>query len=538
MKLTKKEIYFLIIAILILLVVTNLPILYGYLIRSNDYYNGLHIFSPLDGSVYYSYIQQVKDGKILLDDLFTNESGGLRLFNIFWLIVGLAARIFHLSAPWAYHIFRIILMPIFLLVLYKFVRYLLADYSAFQKKIAFLYAIFATGIGGLTLLLFGNRFFNNNPLDLQVPESSNFLITLYSPHFIASITLIVLIFYFFLLAIDNNKIHHSLAAGFFALVLFNFHPFYVPVVYVIPAVYLAVLFLINKKVEVKKIGHYLILVVMSAPSVIYYAYLLYTSPALQIKAAQNNCLTPGGMIFFVSYGLGLIMAIGACVYLVDRRKIDHKKLFLIIWFWLGIFFIYSPFNFQRRLTEGFVIPLSLLAFMALAIVYDFLKEGWPFVKKIKFWQALPLLVLLFCFSNPLVYSWDFKYLKLKPPVIFINQDIKQALEWYRTQTNLEQTLLTSRIIGNIVPGLVGRRVFLGHDVETVNYDNKINQLNWFFGTNNDDLLKKEFLKQNNINYLFYSSQERQMGLFQPDKKDYLREGYNQNGIKIYKVKAD
>jgi len=545
MKLNKKEIYFLALVSTILIIVTSLPIIYGYLISGNSYYNGLHIFSPLDGSVYYSYIQQVKEGKILLDDLFTNEPGGLKLFNVFWLVVGLIARILQLSPPLAYHLCRLILIPVFLICLYKFISYVLDNASFCRKKICCLYSIFATGVGGLSILLFGNRFFNNNPLDLQVPESSSFLTLFYSPHFIASLTLIILIFYFFLRALEKNRFILSVLAGSLALILFNFHPFFVPLIDGLPFFYLLILFIREKKFEISKLGHYLLLVSISFPSVAYYFYLLATNAALRNKAVQNNCLMPGGLVFFISYGFGLLLAILACIYLADKRKLNHKNLFLIIWFCLGIFFVYGPFNFQRRLTEGLQIPLTILAFIALAAFYDFLKTRWPALNKIKFnkislkvivlFDVVVILMVLLCFSNVMVYTWDFKYLKLKPPVIFINSQVKQALAWYRSKTDLSQTLLSARLVGDFTPGLVGRRVFWGHDVETVNFQTKKDQVEWFWRDNNDDLLKKEFLKSQRISFVFYSSEEKSMGFFDPSQKNYLTEVYKNNEAAIYKV---
>ena len=520
---------------IILIVITSLPILYGYLIAGNLYYNGLHIFSPLDGSVYYSYIQQIKEGKILLDDLFTNEAGGLKLFNILWLIVGLIARILQLSPALAYQLSRIILIPVFLVSFYKFVSYILENVSFCRKKLCLLYSIFATGVGGLSILLFGNRFFNNNPIDLQVPESSSFLTLFYSPHFIASLTMIILIFYFFLRAIEKNKLIFGVWSGFLALILFNFHPFFVPMIYSVLLVYLVVLFIWQKRLELKKIGIYLLLVLISIPSVGYYFYLLIINPALRDKAAQNVCLTPAGAVFFVSYGFGLLLALIACLYLLDNKKLlNFKNLLLLVWFWLGIVLIYGPFNFQRRLTEGLQIPLTILAFIGLMVVYDYLKAKSRLVLDLKY-VFIPIFIVLFCFSNFMVYIWDFKYLNLKPPVIFINSQVKQALEWYKAQTDLSQTLLSARLVGNYTPGLVGRRVFWGHDVETVNFQTKKSQVEWFFRDNSEDFLKEEFLKSQMISFIFYSSEEKNMGTFDPAKKDYLQQIYKNNEAAVYEV---
>ena len=542
-KLTREEKKFIWLVCIILIIITAIPYFYGYLIKGQDfYYTGINIFSPGDGPVYFSFIEQVKQGSFLLDDLHTNELNYTQLFNPFWFLVGLTAKIFSLPAAWAYHLFRLILTPIFLFSLYKFCSLFLAGQTDKRKKLCFLYSIFATGLGGLFYIFFlaglTPYYFFDMSMDIWVQESSNFLIILNSPHFIASISLIIGTFYFFFKSLETKQLKNSILAGILALLLFSFHPFYIPTIYLIPLAYLAVLFVINRKIYFQAILSYLILVLISLPSVIYYGYMLWQNVSLQIKNSQNLCLTPGGAIFFVSYGLGLLLAIFASVYLLEkeRKKLSNYFLFLIVWFWLGILLLYGPFSFQRRLTEGWQIPLTILAFWGMLIIYDNLKIRWPAIKEWHLKRFLVIFIFFFCFSNILVYVFDFYYLAAKDEPIYLRLEIKKALDWYAGQTSFQETLLTSKLIGNITPGLIARRVYWGHDIETLNYKWKMEKVLWFFRDNQDDQDKKDFLSQNRIDYIFYSDREKGMGSFNPAEKDYLQEVYNQDGVGIYRVK--
>ncbi|MDD5340922.1 MAG: glycosyltransferase [Patescibacteria group bacterium] len=542
-KLSRNEIKFIWLVGLILIAVTALPYLYGYLSRGDLYYTGAHIFSPVDTPVYYSYIEQAKDGHFLFGDLFSNELNEPRLFNPFWLLVGFVAKIFNLSAPIAVQVFRIILIPIFLFVLYKFISFFIGEkYTVTRKKMCFLYSIFATGLGGFFYYWLhadmnnGNSF--NLAMDMWVPEASNFLIIFTSPHFIASITLIISIFYLFWLSLDTLKFRYSIAAGLAALFLFGFHPFFIPTIYFISFVYLIFLFLKNKKIDLKPILNYFLLVIISLPSALYYLYLLLTDSSLGVKAAQNICLTPGGINFFISYGLGLFFAIFAVVYLVESKRANNKLFFLIIWFWSSILLIYGPFNFQRRLTEGFQVPLTILAFIGFVIIWDLLKTKWKIFREAKLWQILPFFIFFFCFTNILVYYGDFRFLASKPEIVYIEKGTKTAMDWYRVNSGYEDTILASRIDGNLIPGVIGRRVFLGHDVETINYKQKLAEIMNFFGGNNDDQKKINFLKENRIDYLFYSVSEKRLGNFNPSVKNYLAKIYEKNGVEIFKVIGD
>ena len=62
-------------------------------------------------------------------------------------------------------------------------------------------------------------------------------------------------------------------------------------------------------------------------------------------------------------------------------------------------------------------------------------------------------------------------------------------------------------------------------------------IRWFFKSNDRALdgLKQDFLKGYGIDYLYYSPQEEKMGLFSPADKDYLKEIYRNDWVKIYAV---
>jgi hypothetical protein len=541
-KLSKQEIIFLVITSLILIIITSLPIIYGYFNRNDLYYNGMHIFSPMDAPVYLSYIQQVKQGNILLTDLFTTEPDMPALFNPFWLAVGMLAKIFNLAAPLAFHLARIILIPLFLFSLYKFISLFLSEYPVKRKMFCLAYSIFATGLGFFYTMYFGVNLLSstdiNLPMDLWVPESSNFLIMFSMPHFIASITLIILTFYFFFLALERRKISLILSAGMLALILFSFHPFFAATIYFVAFGYLACLFIKNKKIELDLILYFFCLMAISSPALLYYYYQLSTSLALQFKNIQNICITPGGQYFFASYGLGLIFAVSAIMYLAGEKKITNKNLFLIVWLIASVALIYSPLNFQRRLTEGLQIPLTLLAFMGFILLVDSLRQIWPILKRIKFWMIAPFFIILFCSSNIIVYLGDFRYIQAKPQVLYLPQEIKEALDWYQGQTTMGQTILASRYLSNAIPGQIGRRIFSGHGVETVADGWKEQQVYWFFKNNEDDQARQDFLESSQIDYLLFTAQEKQLGTFSPQTKKYLEEVFNNGTAAIYKVNLD
>src|SRR3989338_56392 len=142
-----KEKYWLFALIAITLVLTSGPYFYGWLnTPAGSQYNGLHAFAGGDVHVYYTYIEQVKRGDFLLADLYTLEPHAKTL-NIFWLGVGLAAKIFNLSAELAYQLARLVWTVFLLGVIYLYCVYFFR--SRAQRLRAAGLATFSGGLGAL-----------------------------------------------------------------------------------------------------------------------------------------------------------------------------------------------------------------------------------------------------------------------------------------------------------------------------------------------------------------------------------------------------
>ena len=143
---SKKEWRFVILLCIVMILITGLPYVYAYLNAPVGYfYNGIHSLTPGDSFVYFSYINQVKAGNWILRDYFTSEAQPHGLLNFFWLEVGLFARIFNLPADLAFQLFRLLLIPIFFIVIYLFISYFFSD--ANKRKWALIFICFSSGIG-------------------------------------------------------------------------------------------------------------------------------------------------------------------------------------------------------------------------------------------------------------------------------------------------------------------------------------------------------------------------------------------------------
>jgi len=540
-KILAKNYSFLIFVSVIVVFIMGLPILYGFFINDKyHYYTGLNTIAVIDGPVYLSYIEQVKAGHFLFRDLF-NSNDNFQFLNPFWLLVGLVAKILNLSAPFTLQFFRIILIPFFLFSTFKIVD-LLFKGSNLQKKICFLYSLIVSGLGlffySLLLLITAKPEMMDIPLDLWAYEANNFMVLRYYPHVLFSISLIFLIFYYFFKAIEDESNKKAMIVGILALLLFSFHPFQIPLVYAISLFYLLILFIINKKISWDYIKKYLLMFFISLPSVLYYIYQLFFNKNILLKAIQNNNFTPSLPIFIISFGLGLFLALYYSYYIFKKGQFTKEKIFLITWFLGNIILVYSPLNFQRRMLGGFILPLAILSFYVLLMIFEKIKSK---SKALKIILALTLF-FFFSLSDWYVYNQDFKYLKIAAAgevehqdLVYVSQEIKEALDWYKENSNDNDIILASYERGNLIPGLTGKKVYMGHPIETIDFAEKKDKVNYFFSTNSHDYWKQNFIKNNKITYIFYSDFEKKLGSFEPDKYAYLKEVFKNNKASIYKV---
>jgi hypothetical protein len=170
-----QEWRFIIAVIIFVILITTLPYLYGYLKTPADsFYTGLHAIAPADIHVYFSYIEQTRQGHLFFEDLYTSEPQARNMFNIFWLAIGLIAKFFSLSNILVFQLARLLLAPIFIFLLYLLAAYFWADKT--WRRVAFIFFVFASGLGAIISVFLEQEIYSrgwyNWPLDLWADRKS------------------------------------------------------------------------------------------------------------------------------------------------------------------------------------------------------------------------------------------------------------------------------------------------------------------------------------------------------------------------------
>lgn len=480
--------------------------------RSNGLaWNGRQFLSPGDLSVYLSYVAQGKAGRALMENFATTESL-VPVFNWFWFAVGQFARLLGPSPLAAYNASRVLLIPALAVTAYLGFAYVLRVRS--HRVIAFLTFMFASGVGPyVALFLRPVRPTATNyqwPIDFWVGEANTFLTMLHSPHFVASLALLVASAALMLLALDTGKARHAAAAGIAALALFQFHPFHAPTLYAVFLVIILARTFIDG-VRGTDVRAYALFVGFSAPAVAYHWWLTHLTRNARFMLDTNVTHTPS--FIHVAVGLGAVLPFAAYgawrMRGHDSMTAPHRRA-LALWAATQLLVIYGPLTFQRRLIEGVAFPLAALAAPALAAVigrFSARKEWRPYV--VAYGPLLAAVLFLPSTVGAVVRSVDAAQPAMRV-IAFVTVDERAAYAWVASRTPSDAVVLSGEGAGNLIIGLGERRTFAGHWANTIDLGKKRVQVTGFFGGWTDDE-RRAFLTREGVTHVFVGPAERAMG---------------------------
>lgn len=466
---------------LIVISLSLLPFIYGQLHAPPEKsYNGLHALTHGDFSVYYSYINQIKNGQIVLYNNFTLEPQQHGIFNIFWFIVGITARILHLSPSIALQLFKILLTPLAIIILYLFISQI---FDTTKTRILTIWTLcFSSGVGTYAIpFLLNNRFQNAShwPIDYWVPESNTFLTLYHLPHAILSLTLIVSIYILLLKSLQYKNLTYGLYMGIIGLVLFNYHPYHAIVLNTIIGLYILLHFIRTPRNWLFQLKLFLLWFIPSTISIIYHYLLITTDIAIGIRASQNITLTPPFPFVVLGYGFLFIFALCGLYFYFKKKKplpdsIHHMD-FVVIWFFVNSLLLYFPITFQRRFLSGYHIPIVILTVFSLSF---FTNKYFAYLKK-NHYLSITLAMLFIFLSSFVNVVRDISLLHNYDPNFYNSQSMIHAIDWLE-KNNMNYVVLTEDTFNENdpfsasywIPSYINQRTYLSHDHETLFYDEK------------------------------------------------------------------
>lgn len=523
----KKDLKFIGLISLILIIATSLPYLYvWYNQPAGTTYLGNGFFNPHDNHVYYAYIEQAKTGHWLFHDVFTPEPHKPFL-HIFWLAIGLLAKLFSLSPIWAFHLSRIFLIPLFVFTIFKFLQRVWQQdpHQILKTKAALILFFFSTSMGNWISLF--SKIKNFYISESWWPEAYAFTSVYATPHFIASWILIVSSLYFYLGGIQDKNYKKIILGGILGAILAQFHTFYLALL--IPLTLLLIL------TEIKKWGKIILRQTILyysffLPVIAYYFWMITTDSVMARRLTENLMLTPEVFLVFSIFGALFFLAIPSLMRFFSNQEKNIFKKLSAIWLIIIPFLLHSNLPFERRLIEGWQLPVIIFAMETLWVIYQ----------KISLKKHFLVLAIIFFFSNTLfvfIVETIIPQQKFERRMYYLPTNIQQACSWLKqADPSFNKIVLAAPLTNLNATFLADKTIFLGHGLETLLANQKKAEWLNFINSNNNEELKMEFLKKWKIDYLIWGPYEQMTKpAFQPVEKPYLHSIYQNANVTIYQV---
>ncbi|MCC7207044.1 MAG: hypothetical protein IT323_07060 [Anaerolineae bacterium] len=439
------------------------------------------LYNPLDGASYFAKMRQGQAGEWLFHLAYTPEPHDGAFLQVFYLALGQVARLLDISTPVMFHIARVVTSFMMFIAIYHLGSTI---WSRIRPRRLF-FGMLAVGSGLGWLLMIFTRDFKNLSTDLLIPESIPLYATFVNPHFPLSIALIALLAATFVAVLRPGfTAFPSLANGGLAVALVS-----VALALVQPqgwapfgatlCVYIAILTVRSRQIPRRELFWALVMILPALPVLVYDLAVINSNWAMRIWNEQNQTPSPTVDKYLFGFGLLLVVAIPGIWRGLRRFERDGDRL-MVVWLVVNALLLYAPFNLQRRLTIGLIIPIVYFGVRAL--------EDYWFQRIRPRWRDAALLTF-FVFivpSNALNYvvplagitnvAWGLEGKLLLP------SGYAQAIDWLQSNGEAGEVVLAMPAPSLWIPAYTDLRVVYGHPYETLHAEARVNAVtDWYRG---------------------------------------------------------
>jgi hypothetical protein len=487
------------------------------------------LWGPDEGNAYLAWIRQAAEGKLLLANQYTIRYQNPHFFNLFFVLLGQACRHFHGRPIEAYHLARLLGIPVALYAFYCLAAHLTAMRAVRGAALAI--ASLGSGLGWYwTLLAYAGRPGRLFPMDCAagwqaMPEAVTFPTLLLNPLFTWSLALLCLSLLWGWRALENQRLGQALLAGFWLLVLGNVHTYDLFPACGALLVWAGFLVVSGRAPLGATAGLYLLMCLLALPAPLWAWWTAHVDPSYWAKISTPT-LSPRLRDYAAGYGLiGAAAVLGAYAAWVLRRYYP-RSLAAVGWAAVGLVMVYMPVSFQRKMIEGEHLALSYLAGLAVALVWPWLWERrWGrnlsanqrYRRRAGLVRVGVLAFTLLSLPSNIVFVHDaLQHVAvnnadlrsvLMPPV-YLSYDEVRGLEWLAEHTSEEDVVLCSSLTGSHIPAWAPARVVAGHWAETLDFPAYVQMVAIFFAPGLLPRLRAQILHATGATYVWWGQYER------------------------------
>ncbi len=494
-------------------------------------------FNPFnDFNNHYMFIRQSAEGRWLFKNRNTPEPHNPDYFHLEFLLIGKIAAATGMSIEAAFHVGRILGSLALIIAFFLLARLYFPDFKI-QAWMLFFYCL-GNGFGWLSLVinwLRGAKTFNL-PLDIT-SEIHPFNQIFFTSHSTWANALNIMGMYWFLKGLKSNKPGAFWLSGAIIFLTGLFRPY--GLVFFCAFVGLWCLIRLSKKQLSKpEFVNYCYCLCLPTIVLIYNVILFKFHPVFRWWGLQNGVKTPNLTILGLALGLPFIMAL----FEIVRR--DYSKPIIrshqVLYLWLGLIFVllYSHriLKFAFQLSPLMTAPIYLLAGGVLFKREDAFSSPKPLALSIQSAKAkLVIFGLILVFSSLTSVFSLFTINKIAVAGnAYLESDWLEASSWINRNTPKEARFIASFYSGSYLTHYTNKIVFLGHNHTTIDFKNKLRQLNQFLSWK-DPVFNYRLLKSWRIDY-YWEDRYLAKRMLKPRKDlSYLKEIFRNQAVIIYRI---
>ncbi|MCS7265027.1 MAG: hypothetical protein NZ805_09370 [Armatimonadetes bacterium] len=190
---------------------------------------------------------------------------------------------------------------------------------------------------------------------------------------------------------------------------------------------------------------------------------------------QFHLETPPIWDFVLNYGIFLFLALLASIYFLRQSPVPVPQSLLIAWLIGAFLAVYlTPTAQPRKLIEGAHLPMCLLAAWAwhqLVLPKTVVIRRYPTLVLLLIGGITPLTFWISQVRN-FLHNDEIALHKGGVPFYLSDEHLK-LIDWLAKNSKPDEAILCNYQLGNYIPILTGRRVFIGHWGGTVNVAEKL-----------------------------------------------------------------
>lgn len=449
----------------------------------------------------------------------------------FYVGLGALGRVAPVGLPVLYHTARFALTVLLPPTLWIFSGRFFNDSTGRWMTV-----LFGTVVGGwswILLVLAPAMTAKVSPIEFWLVDAFNLLGALYLPHFTAAIILQIAIVLLVDAWIAQGGIVRlgGLTLGLSLLSLIQ--PYVVPLMASLVGG-IVLLALAERRLPLRRVPWLAVPLGVHGGLSLYQYLAMRGDPVWRSFVEQNQTLSPAPIYYLTSYLPFLLpIVLGA---LRGRRGAYNRRFFLpALWVIAVAVLLYSPLPTQRRYLMGVQTPLAVLA-----------ARGWisgvlPRLRP----RSRPLVTTVYLMfgSIALVVMIGGNIRASDPkenPALYVSPDLRQALAWLDEHAGRDELVLTTVSgaepgSGGLLASMAGQRVFIGHWMETADFDAKVDALERFYGAETPDAWRRDLLDAIGASLIWFDATARELGAWNPASAPYLTREFASDEVSIFRV---